>query len=79
MLIATNVIGCIACIEQWHESGPSSAKCPLCRTTNTYNTNQIVRGIPELLGQRIPSPQQKSEDTTESSPQNTGQEDEDGD
>jgi hypothetical protein len=71
------IIGCIPCIEQWHESTTSySGKCPLCRTCKHYQTVPIVRWIAELLGQSVPTPENKNEEV-QSSTQNPDEEDED--
>jgi len=47
-------IGCVPCTEQWINSSLSISKCPLCRTTSMYNVVPVIRGIMDLLGQRMP-------------------------
>ncbi|KXJ15403.1 hypothetical protein AC249_AIPGENE10224 [Exaiptasia diaphana] len=58
-----HIIGCIPCIEQWHQTvASSSAKCPLCRTKASYQIVPIIRGIADVLGQSLSARSTKNTD-----------------
>ena len=43
-----NILGCVACIEQWVESGGNPV-CPLCRSNEPYETVPVLRQIQQVL------------------------------